>query len=126
MSDTPQGSDWWKASDGKWYPPQSATPAAPAAGRATPNEAIISLVTGILGIVTCCAWGLPGLVLGVVAVIFGTKARKMIAESNGTLGGAGLAQAGWICGIVAIVLGAIGTLLFIVSLFSDTVTWSVN
>ncbi len=126
MSDTPQGSDWWQASDGKWYPPQSATPAAPAAGRATPNEAIISLVTGILGIVTCCAWGLPGLVLGVVAVIFGTKARKMIAESNGTLGGAGLAQAGWICGIVAIVLGAIGTLLFIVSLFSDTVTWSVN
>lgn len=22
MSDTSQGPDWWKASDGKWYPPQ--------------------------------------------------------------------------------------------------------
>lgn len=23
MSDTPQGQDWWQASDGKWYPPES-------------------------------------------------------------------------------------------------------
>jgi hypothetical protein len=22
MSDTPRGSDWWRASDGKWYPPE--------------------------------------------------------------------------------------------------------
>lgn len=27
MSDTQQGSDWWKASDGKWYPPSTSTPA---------------------------------------------------------------------------------------------------
>jgi hypothetical protein len=24
MSDSPQGEGWWLASDGKWYPPQSA------------------------------------------------------------------------------------------------------
>lgn len=31
MSDTSQGPGWWKASDGKWYPPESAaTPLAPA------------------------------------------------------------------------------------------------
>jgi hypothetical protein len=24
VSDTPQGSDWWQASDGKWYPPEQA------------------------------------------------------------------------------------------------------
>ena len=29
MSDTPQGPGWWQASDGKWYPPQSAPTAAP-------------------------------------------------------------------------------------------------
>ncbi len=28
MSDTAQEPDWWLASDGKWYPPQSAAPAA--------------------------------------------------------------------------------------------------
>lgn len=29
MSDTQQGPEWWLASDGKWYPPQQATAAAP-------------------------------------------------------------------------------------------------
>jgi uncharacterized RDD family membrane protein YckC len=30
MSDTSQGDGWWIASDGKWYPPESAPQAAPA------------------------------------------------------------------------------------------------
>ncbi|MCU1497148.1 MAG: Postacrosomal sheath domain-binding protein [Acidimicrobiales bacterium] len=29
MSDVSQGPGWWQASDGKWYPPESATPTAP-------------------------------------------------------------------------------------------------
>ncbi len=29
MSDYSQGPGWWQASDGKWYPPQQAAPAAP-------------------------------------------------------------------------------------------------
>lgn len=29
MSDTPVGPGWWLASDGKWYPPQAASPAPP-------------------------------------------------------------------------------------------------
>ncbi|MCU1354075.1 MAG: domain containing protein [Acidimicrobiales bacterium] len=29
MSDTSQGPGWWQASDGKWYPPEQATPATP-------------------------------------------------------------------------------------------------
>lgn len=29
MSDRPQGDDWWLASDGKWYPPQSRSMAPP-------------------------------------------------------------------------------------------------
>jgi hypothetical protein len=33
MSDTPQGPGWWQASDGKWYPPETA-PAANAPGAA--------------------------------------------------------------------------------------------
>jgi len=34
MSDTSQGPGWWQASDGKWYPPDAATPAPPAPGGA--------------------------------------------------------------------------------------------
>ena len=29
MSETAQGPDWWRASDGKWYPPQSRAPTPP-------------------------------------------------------------------------------------------------
>lgn len=32
MSDTSQGAGWWQASDGKWYPPEQATPGAPSPG----------------------------------------------------------------------------------------------
>ena len=38
MSDTSQGPGWWLASDGKWYPPQSA-PAYAAAGAPAPTTA---------------------------------------------------------------------------------------
>lgn len=34
MSDTQQGSDWWQASDGKWYPPESLPQSQPSAGGA--------------------------------------------------------------------------------------------
>jgi uncharacterized RDD family membrane protein YckC len=32
MSDTSQGPGWWQASDGKWYPPETASTPAPAGG----------------------------------------------------------------------------------------------
>lgn len=44
---------------------------------------------------------------GVVGIIMGRKARREIAKSQGRLGGDGLAQAGLIVGIVAVVLGAL-------------------
>ncbi len=40
MSDVSQGPGWWQASDGKWYPPESAPGAAPASfGAASPAMA---------------------------------------------------------------------------------------
>ncbi len=62
--------------------------------------AIVSLVTGILGLI-CCGWFL----LSVAAVITGHLGKKEIAESNGMKTGAGLAKWGFILGIVGIVLG---------------------
>ena len=43
MSDVSLGPGWWRASDGKWYPPESspATDAAAAAGGDAPTEAVL-------------------------------------------------------------------------------------
>ncbi|WP_370619286.1 DUF4190 domain-containing protein [Mumia sp. Pv 4-285] len=64
------------------------------------TKATWALVTGILGL--CCG---P---LGVVGIVLGRQAKDEIAASNGRLTGAGLAQAGFIIGIIAVVLWALG------------------
>jgi hypothetical protein len=75
----------------------------PAYGGGVPKSsvmAIVSLVTGILGLV-CCGWFL----LSVAAVVTGYLGKKEIAESQGMKTGAGLAKWGFILGIIGIVLG---------------------
>ena len=68
MSDTSQGSGWWQASDGKWYPPESragaAAPPPPQYAAAPPpaKKGRGCLIGGLAGI--------GGLVLlGVIAII---------------------------------------------------------
>jgi len=120
MSDTSQGEGWWLASDGKWYPP-TASPAPappsptyapgaynPAQALPTSNEAIWSLVLGILS-VTCL-----GLIAGIPAVILGNIAKKKIAASGGLIRGSGLATAGLVMGWVSIGLSAVFILLAII------------
>ena len=134
MSDTSQGDGWWLASDGKWYPPTStpapemppppeAPPVPPAYGQApaypqTPgyapaqvapssNEAIWSLVLGILSI-TCL-----GLIAGIPAVILGTTAKRKIAASGGVIRGQGLATAGLVLGWVSIGFSVLAILFII-------------
>lgn len=54
MSDRPLGQDWWLASDGKWYPPQSRTeqppppPATPDAAPSTTRQYVSYGLTGTL------------------------------------------------------------------------------
>jgi hypothetical protein len=73
-----------------------------------PNSsmAVVSLVAGILGITF-----LP-LIGSIVAVITGYMARKEIQQSNGDLGGDGLATAGLVLGWVGIALSVIGVCIF--------------
>ena len=134
MSDTSQGEGWWLASDGKWYPPSSAPapatpppsayPAAPGYAPApayaaapvapTSNEAIWSLVLGILSI-TCL-----GLLAGIPAVILGTIAKRKIGESGGTIRGQGLATAGLVLGWVSIGISVAFFLLLILAAVSGS------
>lgn len=106
MSEVPQGPGWWRASDGRWYPPNQ--PLGP-----TPSEsnglAIASLVLGIVGFVV------PGLA-SVAAVITGHLGLSQIKRSNLSQGGRGLAIAGLVLGylqiaaVVVVILVRVGVL----------------
>ena len=71
--------------------------------------AMISLISGILGLTAVFFLG------SIVAVITGSMAKKEIAESNGTLGGEGLATAGQVMGSIGIGLGVCAGCFFLVS-----------
>ncbi|MEM9680948.1 MAG: CCC motif membrane protein, partial [Bacteroidota bacterium] len=68
-----------------------------------PNATLI-LVMGILSILGCCCYGLPGLICGIVAVVLGMKATKIYKEAPENYTGHGNVQAGKIMGIIGIVL----------------------
>ncbi len=98
-------------------PPIPPIPPAPNAGQYYPNQgyapekpneknAVMAMVFGIIGLAAC------GLVAP-VGWVMGSKSRKAIKESNGTLGGEGMATAGMICGIIGTVFLALGFLYFI-------------
>lgn len=80
----------------------------PGAPGRTDSTAVASLVLGIAGIVITVL----APILGPVALVLGVKAKKRIAESGGAVEGAGIAQAGYILGVIATVIGALGILLF--------------
>ncbi|MBI5486094.1 MAG: DUF4190 domain-containing protein [Deltaproteobacteria bacterium] len=75
--------------DGEYYGPRQNAPGAVAA-----------LVTGIIGLLIC------GVILGIVAITQSRKASQAIANDP-SLGGQGMATAGMVLGIVALVFWAI-------------------
>jgi hypothetical protein len=78
--------------------------------------AITALVFGIASFPAICCYGLPAVALGATGLILGRMSLGKIRAGGGTLGGEGIAQAGWICGLVG---GSIGLLylLFVVGTF---------
>ena len=112
MSETSQGPGWWRASDGRWYPPeqhphyqpphppQEAPPRyhypPPAPSPGVNGLAVASLVLGILWLY----W-----IGSILALVFGYIAKRQIRERS--QGGAGLATAGIVLGWVGV-----GTLCF--------------
>lgn len=67
----------------------------------TNGMSIASLVLGIIGVVTSCCY--IGIIPGILSLIFGIISKKRIKDSNGREKGDGLAIAGIILSIVAIV-----------------------
>jgi hypothetical protein len=63
------------------------------------------MVLGILSLVMCFAYGLPGLICGIIALVLAGKAQRQI--NDGLAGGEGMAKAGRICGIIGVILSSL-------------------
>lgn len=77
-----------------------------------PNGTLV-LVMGILSILGCCCYGLPGLIFGIVAVILAGKATKIYKDAPEDYTGFGNVQAGKIMGIIGIVLSILMVLFYV-------------
>ena len=73
------------------------------------------MILGIVGLVCCTP-------VGIAAYIMGNNALKEIQASNGQLGGEGMAKAGKICGIIAIVLLVISIVMTIILMATGAFT----
>ena len=87
-------------------PPQYGAPQPQYGGQpqGTNKKAIWSLVLGVLGLLCC------GIFTGIPAVILGRSAKSEIARTGQD--GSGMATAGFVLGIIAIVWGIIAIILF--------------
>ncbi|MFH4965609.1 CCC motif membrane protein [Gaetbulibacter sp. M235] len=81
-----------------------------------PNSTLI-LVMGILSIVGCCCYGLPGLIFSVIAIVLSSKPTKLYKASPDEYNGYGNVKAGKIMGIIGLVLSIL-FILFIVWIIS--------
>lgn len=83
--------------------------------KALPNSTLI-LILGILSIVTCCCYGIPGLILGGITLFLASKATKLYNENPEMYTGYSNVKTGKILGIIGIVFGILSFLylLFVV------------
>ena len=69
------------------------------------GKATAAMVLGILGVLVALVIPIVGIIMGIIAIVFGRQARE--ETSSGRKSGRGKAQAGFVLGIVACVLGVI-------------------
>nr|WP_321234249.1 CCC motif membrane protein [uncultured Psychroserpens sp.] len=70
------------------------------------NSTLI-LVLGILSIVTCCCYGVIGLILGIVTIVLANKATAIYAENPDLYSGFQNVKIGKILAIIGLVLSAL-------------------
>ena len=85
------------------------------APQSVPNATTV-LVLGILSIVTCCCYGIIGLILGIVALVLSKKGKVLYNENPSLYTESPLKNlnAGRVCAIIGLVLNIIYLLIYIV------------
>ena len=74
-----------------------------------PNSTLV-LVLGILSIIGCCCYGLPGIIFAIIALIVANKSSQLYKESPDSYLGYQNLKAGKIMAIIGIIL----SMLFII------------
>lgn len=98
--------------------PRCAAPVGSAAGGGkSSGKAIASLVLGIASLVGCMFYGLPGIVCGILAIVFGKQAQAEVQANRASPASQGMATAGRITGIVGLCLSVLMILAVIVWLY---------
>ena len=80
-----------------------------------PN-ATATLVLGILSIISCCCFGLPGLIFGIIALAISQNSVRMYRENPSEYIDYGNLQAGRIMAIIGIVFSSLNFIRSIVML----------
>ncbi|MFM2249450.1 MAG: hypothetical protein RLZZ358_377 [Bacteroidota bacterium] len=82
-----------------------------------PNHTAV-MILGILSILTCCCYGIPGLIMGIVAISLAASSKKLFQENpeNYTSGSLKNLETGRICAIVGISLSAV-YFLYVIAMF---------
>ncbi|MCX2181553.1 DUF4190 domain-containing protein [Streptomyces sp. SKN60] len=78
------------------------------------------MVVGIIAVVIFCFYGLPSLILGILALIFGIIGKKRV--QRGEANNSGQATAGVVLGAIGIVLG-IAMIIFYVWIIANADEW---
>ncbi|PKP26013.1 MAG: hypothetical protein CVU03_05740 [Bacteroidetes bacterium HGW-Bacteroidetes-2] len=71
-----------------------------------PNSTLV-LVFGIISIITCCCYGVIGLIFGIIAIVLANKATKIYLESPELYSGYSNVKTGKILAIIGVILNAI-------------------
>ncbi|TDI80771.1 MAG: DUF4190 domain-containing protein [Bacteroidetes bacterium] len=81
-----------------------------------PNSTLI-LVFGIISIVTCCCWGILGLIFGIIAIVLAKKATVVYLENPEQYTGYSNVKTGKILAIIGIILNLL-YLIYMIWLFA--------
>ncbi|MFI8350506.1 DUF4190 domain-containing protein [Streptomyces sp. NPDC085596] len=108
---TPNPQGYAQNPQGYTQPPAYGWPGAPMGPVPQNNAGTAAMVLGILSIVLFCLYGVVSLVLGVIAVILGVQGRRRADRGEAT--NRSQAQAGFVLGIIGIVVGLAALVFFI-------------
>ena len=81
-----------------------------------PNSTLI-LVFGIVSIVTCCCYGILGLIFGIVAIVMAKKATALYLENPEQYTGYSNVKTGKILAIIGIILSFL-YLIYVIWIFA--------
>lgn len=81
-----------------------------------PNSTLI-LVFGILSIVTCCCYGVVGLILGVIAMFLAKKAKEVYIENPELYTGYQNVKTGKILAIIGVILSLL-TIIYLIGIIA--------